>query len=536
VEIVVPADEKVELDTAVDPVRIAIFGNRFMSIAEQMGRTLQRTATSTNIKERLDFSCAIFGPAGDLIANAPHQPVHLGAMGEAVKAQMQIHSATMQAGDVWVSNHPAFGGSHLPDITVITPVIRQGRVIFFVANRGHHADVGGITPGSMPPFSKTLQDEGVVIRSFKLVAGGVFQEAGITELLQAKANLIGTRALGDNLSDLKAQVAANQKGIELLEELVEQNSLEVVQAYMNHLQDVAAQSVQSMLSDLSLARNLQAVDTLTAQDRLDDGSIIQLRLTLDRHAGKAVFDFSGTAGQLPNNMNTPKAVTQSAVIYCLRTLVQSEIPLNQGCLRSVKIILPEGSILSPSEDAAVVAGNVLTSQRITDVIFKAFKACAASQGCMNNLTFGNDEGIAYYETIGGGAGAGPCWHGQSGVHTHMTNTRITDPEILEKRYPVLLREFSIRDGSGGPGRFRGGDGLIREIEFLEPLHVAILSERRVIAPYGLEGGETGALGKNLLIKRDGTTTDLGGKNQFEAEPGDRIRILTPGGGGYGSQD
>jgi 5-oxoprolinase (ATP-hydrolysing) len=456
-------------------------------------------------------------------------------MGEAVKAQMQIHSATMQAGDVWVSNHPAFGGSHLPDITVITPVMRQGRVIFFVANRGHHADVGGITPGSMPPFSKTLQDEGVVIRSFKLVAGGMFQESGIVELLQAKGrnNLIGTRVLADNISDLKAQVAANQKGIELLEELIEQNSLAVVHAYMNHLQDVAAQSVQSMLSDLSLARNLQAVDTLTAQDRVDDGAIIQLRLMLDRIAGKAVFDFSGTAGQLPNNMNTPKAVTQSAVIYCLRCLVQSEIPLNQGCLRSVKIILPEGSILSPSEDAAVVAGNVLTSQRITDVVFKAFKACAASQGCMNNLTFGNDDGIAYYETIGGGAGAGPGWHGQSGVHTHMTNTRITDPEILEKRYPVLLREFSIREDSGGRGRFMGGDGLIREIEFLEPLHVAILSERRVMAPYGLEGGEAGAVGKNLLIKRAGETTDLGGKNQFEAEPGDRIRILTPGGGGYG---
>jgi 5-oxoprolinase (ATP-hydrolysing) len=280
---------------------------------------------------------------------------------------------------------------------------------------------------------------------------------------------------------------------------------------------------------------LQVVDTLTAQDRLDDGSIIQLRLTLDRNAGKAVFDFSGTVGQLPNNMNTPKAVTQSAVIYCLRCLVQSEIPLNQGCLRSVKIILPEGSILSPSEDAAVVAGNVLTSQRITDVIFKAFKACAASQGCMNNLTFGN-QSFAYYETIGGGAGAGPGWHGQSGVHTHMSNTRITDPEILEKRYPVLLREFSIRKGSGGAGHYRGGDGLIREIEFLESLHVAILSERRVIAPYGLEGGEAGAVGKNQLIKRAGKTTDLGGKNQFEAEPGDCIRILTPGGGGYGNSE
>jgi 5-oxoprolinase (ATP-hydrolysing) len=502
-----------------------------------MGRTLQRTATSTNIKERLDFSCAIFGPTGDLIANAPHQPVHLGAMGEAVKAQMQIHSATMQAGDVWVSNHPAFGGSHLPDITVITPVIQQGKVIFFVANRGHHADVGGITPGSMPPFSKTLQEEGVVIRSFKLVAGGVFQEAGITELLQAKSenNLIGTRALADNLADLKAQVAANQKGIELLAELVEQNSLEVVQAYMNHLQEVAAQSVQSMLSDLSIARNLQAVDTLMAQDQLDDGSIIQLRLTLDRHAGSAIFDFSGTARQLPNNMNTPKAVTHSAVIYCLRSLVQSEIPLNQGCLRSVKIVLPEGSILSPSEDAAVVAGNVLTSQRITDVILKAFSACAASQGCMNNLTFGN-ESFAYYETMGGGAGAGPSWHGQSGVHTHMSNTRITDPEILEKRYPVLLTEFSIRQGSGGVGHFRGGDGLIREIEFLKPMHVAILSERRVVAPYGLEGGEPGAVGENFLIKKHGSLIDLGGKNQFEAEPGDRLRILTPGGGGYGQVD
>jgi 5-oxoprolinase (ATP-hydrolysing) len=532
VEITVASLPETAIEREVDPVQLAIFGNRFMSIAEQMGRTLQRTAISTNIKERHDFSCAVFGPDGDLVANAPHQPVHLGAMGEAVRRQMQIQGGDIQPGDVWMTNHPKAGGSHLPDITVITPVLQEEKPIFFVASRGHHADVGGISPGSMPPFSKTLDEEGVAIHSFKLVEGGKFQEQGITGLLTASA-VRGTRALADNISDLKAQVAANQKGIELLKEMVERYSLPVVQAYMRHLQDNAETSVAQVLHDLGRSRKLAAVDTLMAEDRMDDGSLIRLKLTIDQRQGSAVFDFTGTGLEVPGNLNAPSAVSHSAILYCLRCLVKSDIPLNQGCLNKVRIVIEEGSLLAPSEQAAVAAGNVLTSQRLTDVILKAFGVCAGSQGCMNNLTFGNAN-FGYYETIGGGAGAGPGWHGQSGVHTHMTNTRITDPEILESRYPVLLREFSLRHGSGGEGLYRGGDGLIREIEFLKPLQVAILSERRVYAPYGMAGGEPGALGKNLYFKGDGAEIDLGGKNEIHVQPGDRIRILTPGGGGYGT--
>jgi len=537
VEIEVASCMEPVVKEAVDPIQLAIFGNRFMSIAEQMGGALKRTAMSTNIKERHDFSCAVFGPNGDLVANAPHQPVHLGAMGEAVKRQMEIQAGDIQPGDVWVTNHPIAGGSHLPDITVITPVLQSGRPIFFVASRGHHADVGGISPGSMPPFSKTLEEEGVCILSFKLVKNGAFQQQGITDLLTASSqqsendSVTGTRALADNIADLKAQVAANQKGIELIEEMVRRYSLPVVQAYMRHLQDHAEQSVTKGLRDLARSRNLPPVAVLTAEEMLDDGSPIRLRLTIDQKEGSAVFDFSGTGREVAGNLNAPRAVTHSAILYCLRCLVQSDIPLNQGCLNKIRILIEDGSLLAPSAHAAVAAGNVLTSQRLTDVILKAFGVCAGSQGCMNNLTFGNAD-FGYYETIGGGAGAGPGWHGQSGVHTHMTNTRITDPEILESRYPVLLREFSIRTGSGGRGLFRGGDGLIREIEFLKPLNVAILSERRVYPPYGMKGGEPGALGRNLFLKRDGSRMDLGGKNEIEAQPGDRIRILTPGGGGY----
>ncbi|GJL80061.1 MAG: 5-oxoprolinase [Nitrospinaceae bacterium] len=532
VEIEVTSLPEPVLERAVDPVQLAIFGNRFMSIAEQMGRTLQRTAISTNIKERQDFSCAVFGPSGDLVANAPHQPVHLGAMGEAVRRQMELQGKDIQPGDVWVTNHPKAGGSHLPDITVITPVLQDEKPTFFVASRGHHADVGGISPGSMPAFSKTLDEEGVCIESFKLVEQGEFQERKISALLTA-SSVQGTRALADNISDLKAQVAANQKGIELLKEMVQRFSLPVVQAYMRHLQENAEASVAQVLSDIGRTRNLAPIDTLTAEDHLDDGSLIRLKLTVDQKEGSAVFDFSGTGREVAGNLNAPSAVTHSAILYCLRCLIKSDIPLNQGCLNRIRIIIEEGSLLRPSERAAVAAGNVLTSQRLTDVLLKAFGACAASQGCMNNVTFGNAD-FGYYETIGGGAGAGPGWHGQSGVHTHMTNTRITDPEILESRYPVLLQEFSLRRGSGGGGLYRGGDGLIREMEFLEALHVAVLSERRVYAPYGLEGGKPGTLGQNLFIRRDGTTIDLGGKNEIFAEPGDRLRILTPGGGGYGA--
>ncbi len=544
VVITVETKTQLEIGTQSDPIQLSIFSNLFMSIAEQMGRTLQRTAISTNIKERLDFSCAIFDESGGLVANAPHVPVHLGAMSDAVRRQIELQGNQLREGDVLVSNHPIAGGSHLPDITVITPVWRDGRPIFFVASRGHHADIGGISPGSMPPFSRKLLEEGVCIKSFKLVENGVFNEEGITELLlepgtlprgPGEASMSGARQLSDNLSDLKAQVAANQRGIDLLLEMVEHYSLDVVQAYMQHIQANAEAAVRQMLTDLSEREGLKKVDSLSAQDFLDDGSPIVLKITIDRRDGSAVFDFTGTGPELWGNLNAPRAVTNSAILYGLRCLIPQDIPLNQGCLNPIKVIVPEGTLLSPSEHAAVVGGNVLTSQRVTDVILRAFHACAASQGCTNNFTFGNER-FGYYETIGGGAGAGASWHGQSGVHTHMTNTRITDPEILERRFPVMLREFSIRQGTGGDGKFRGGDGLVREVEFLEPLNAAILSERRVYAPYGLDGGEPGTCGRNLFLRNDGTTLSLGGKNEIHAEAGERFRIETPGGGGYGTPD
>ena len=544
VVITVETKTQLEIGTQSDPIQLSIFSNLFMSIAEQMGRTLQRTAISTNIKERLDFSCAIFDESGGLVANAPHVPVHLGAMSDAVRRQIELQGNQLREGDVLVSNHPIAGGSHLPDITVITPVWRDGHPIFFIASRGHHADIGGISPGSMPPFSRKLLEEGVCIKSFKLVENGVFNEEGITELLlepgtlprgPGEASMSGARQLSDNLSDLKAQVAANQRGIDLLLEMVEHYSLDVVQAYMQHIQANAEAAVRQMLTDLSEREGLKKVDSLSAQDFLDDGSPIVLKITIDRRDGSAVFDFTGTGPELWGNLNAPRAVTNSAILYGLRCLIPQDIPLNQGCLNPIKVIVPEGTLLSPSEHAAVVGGNVLTSQRVTDVILRAFHACAASQGCTNNFTFGNEH-FGYYETIGGGAGAGASWHGQSGVHTHMTNTRITDPEILERRFPVMLREFSIRQGTGGDGKFRGGDGLVREVEFLEPLNAAILSERRVYAPYGLDGGEPGTCGRNLFLRKDGTTLSLGGKNEIHAEAGERFRIETPGGGGYGTPD
>jgi len=542
VEITVETSQAYTLDTVVDPIQLSIFSNLFMSIAEQMGRILQKTAISTNIKERLDFSCALFGPDGNLVANAPHVPVHLGAMSEAVKEQIR-RANNLQPGDVLVSNHPAAGGSHLPDITVITPVFKDGKIIFWVASRGHHADIGGISPGSMPPDSRSLAEEGAAIHSFKLVDNNIFQEKGITELLLSPADtpqedgrppISGTRLLNDNISDLKAQVAANTKGIDLIIEMIDSYGLEIVQAYMAHVQDTAEKAVRTSLIELSRLKGMEQRDSISATDYLDDSSPIVLNLTIDRTDGSAIFDFTGTGQELATNLNAPKAVTQSAILYCLRCLIKKDIPLNQGCLLPIKLVIPKGSLLDPSPQAPVVGGNVLTSQRVVDVVLKAFGVAAASQGCTNNLTFGNEQ-FGYYETIGGGAGAGPGWNGQSGVHTHMTNTRITDPEILENRYPILLREFSIRKGSGGKGEYTGGDGLVRELEFLQPLNTAILSERRVYPPYGLEGGQPGKTGENSFTRQNGETLDLGGKNEIKAEAGDRIRISTPGGGGYGKR-
>ncbi len=543
IEIQVGTTDHRKLGTQVDPIQLSIFSNLFISIAEQMGRMLQKTAISTNIKERLDFSCALFGPEGELVANAPHVPVHLGSMSEAVKEQIRLHGDSLKPGDVLVSNHPSAGGSHLPDITVITPVFSQGQTIFWMASRGHHADIGGISPGSMPPDSRRLEEEGACIFSFKLVEDGVFQEEGITELLLAPAkipphpgrpDISGTRALANNISDLKAQVAANQKGIELVLEMVSHYGLDVVQAYMLHVQNSAEEAVRNRLRELSSSKGLKEVDTIEAVDHMDDGSPITLQLTIDRRDGSATFDFTGTSPEIWGNWNAPKAVTTSAILYSLRCLIQKDIPLNYGCLIPITLNVPAGSMLDPSPEAAVVGGNVLTSQRVVDVILKAFGVAAASQGCMNNFTFG-DKKFGYYETIGGGAGAGPSWHGQSGVHTHMTNTRITDPEILERQFPVLLREFSIRKGSGGQGAHSGGDGLIREVEFRAPLNVAILSERRVYSPYGLEGGEPGKRGENYYFHKDGRCLYMGSKNEITAEVGDRFRIMTPGGGGFGEK-
>ncbi|KAJ4972148.1 hypothetical protein NE237_005247 [Protea cynaroides] len=528
-------------------VQLSIFNHRFMGIAEQMGRTLQRTSISTNIKERLDFSCALFGPDGGLVANAPHVPVHLGAMSSTVRWQLKFWGDNLNEGDVLVTNHPSAGGSHLPDITVITPVFNNRNLVFFVASRGHHAEIGGITPGSMPPFSRFIWEEGAAIKAFKLVEKGIFQEEGIVKLLQFPCSddesdhkIPGTRRLPDNLSDLRAQVAANQRGISLIKELIEQYGLETVQAYMTHVQSNAEEAVREMLKSVSARVAGSSADfgekdsvTIEEEDYMDDGSVIHLKLTINTEKGEALFDFNGTSPEVYGNWNAPEAVTAAAIIYCLRCLVDVDIPLNQGCLAPVKIYIPKGSFLSPSDKAAVVGGNVLTSQRITDVVFTAFQACACSQGCMNNLTFG-DNSFGYYETIGGGSGAGPTWDGTSGVQCHMTNTRMTDPEIFEQRYPVFLHKFGLRENTGGDGLHKGGDGLVREIEFRRPVTVSVLSERRVHAPRGLKGGKDGAHGVNYLITKDKRQVYLGGKNTIEVQAGEILQILTPGGGGWGS--
>mmetsp|Transcript_13895 Transcript_13895/g.25374 ORF Transcript_13895/g.25374 Transcript_13895/m.25374 type:complete len:1378 (-) Transcript_13895:162-4295(-) len=526
--------EEEEVEIKEDPVQLSIYAHRFMGIAEQMGRTLARTAISVNIKERLDFSCALFTSDGGLVANAPHIPVHLGAMQSAVRFQVEYWNSEgregIKEGDVFVANHPQLaGGSHLPDITVITPVFHDGKILFFVAARGHHSDIGGISPGSMPPHSTILKEEGARIVAFKLVKDGKFQEDGITDIL-VNQEFGGTRNLKDNLSDLRAQVAANNSGIRLLQQLVKDNGLANVEAYMHFIQHNAEMAVRKMLKDFASKHGKRA----HAIDYMDDGTPIELTVDIDPLTGSACFDFEGTGPQILGNINAPPAVTYSAVIYSLRSLVGQDIPLNQGCLTPIEFKIPPFSLLNPSDDVGVVGGNVLTSQRVVDVVLKAFKACAASQGCMNNLTFGDDR-FGYYETIAGGAGAGPTWDGRSGVHTHCTNTRITDPEILERRYPVLLRRFGLRTGSGGAGMHTGGDGVVREIEPLRPLVMSILSERRCLRPYGLEGGEGGKTGRNLLIKKGGIVLNIGGKRSGSINVGERLVIESPGGGGYGER-
>jgi 5-oxoprolinase (ATP-hydrolysing) len=565
------ADRKINTKK-VDPIMLSIFAHRFMAIAEQMGRALQKTSVSTNVKERLDYSCALFDSDGGLVANAPHLPVHLGSMSTCVRKQAEIWKGKLKRGDVLVSNHPMFGGTHLPDITVITPAFSDDNIVFYVASRAHHADIGGILPGSMPPHSRELFQEGASIKSEKLVSEGKFNEKRIAELLFDEPaeypGCSGTRCLADNLNDLKAQIAANQKGINLISALIEEYGEEVVMFYMQSIQDNAEASVKILLKKVS--KRFEGRD-LSAVDYMDDGSPIKLRVTIDAEKGGAVFDFTGTGPEVYGNINAPEAVTYSAIIYCLRCLISEDIPLNQGCLKPINVIIPKRSFLSPSDNAAVVGGNVLTSQRVTDVVLKAFRACAASQGDTNNLTFGfggnqsgaeEVKGFGYYETIAGGSGAGPTWDGTSGVHTHMTNTRITDAEVFERRYPVILREFSLRAGSRGQGQHDGGDGVVRDIEFRIPVQVSILSERRVYHPYGLEGGDDAQCGLNIWVRKvpkpdkdsdaangerevNGVVNDekedeqewryinMGAKNTASMQPGERIIVMTPGGGGWG---
>ncbi|KAK0236133.1 Hydantoinase B/oxoprolinase-domain-containing protein [Armillaria nabsnona] len=537
-----PPAPKLILDIdQIDPIQLSVFGHRFMGIAEQMGTILKQTSISTNIKERLDFSCALFSPDGLLVANAPHIPCHLGAMSAAVRFQAELHKGQLQDGDVLVSNHPDAGGSHLPDITVMTPAFHNGEIVFWTASRAHHADIGGIRAGSMPPFSKTIWQEGAQILSFKLVKQGVFDEEGVVDIMYNQPSKFpgcsGTRTLKDNISDMKAQISANHRGATLIRALVEEFSLQVVQFYMFAIQKTAEFAVRDLLRFVNTkfgGKSLQAIDYM------DSGEQLQLKIDIDAKQGEAVFDFTGTSPQSYSNLNAPTAIVYSAVIYVLRSLIPTAIPLNHGCLAPIKVIVPPHSLLSPGPGAATVAGNVETSQRITDVVLKAFEACGASQGSCNNLTFGygtETKGFGYYETIAGGSGAGSTWEGQSGVHVHMTNTCIGDAENIERKYPVIVREFSIRTGSGGLGRHTGGDGCVREIEFTRELDVAILSERRSIPPYGMRGGSPGQTGRNFWLRKedDGTVTTiaLGGKNECPMKPGDSIRIETAGGGGYG---
>lgn len=535
-------------------VRILIHRADFVC---QMGQTLQKTSVSTNIKERLDYSCAVFSAAGGLVANAPHIPGHLGSMSTAISYQAKRYKkGELKRGDVLLSNHPIAGGTHLPDLTVTTPVFADSEgdedpeILFFVASRGHHADIGGIAAGSMPPNSTELWQEGVAVESFKMVNEGVLDEEGLTKILFDEPaqypGCSGSRNLNDNITDLKAAVAANEKGIQLVATLVREYTWPVVKHYMEAIQNNAEMAVRALLKDF--AKRFQG-HPLWAIDYMDDGSPLELRVKIDDVDGSAIFDFTGSGLEAMNNLNTPIAVTVSAIIYCLRCMLMVDIPLNQGCLAPVKVICPEKSILAPNLKAATVASNTETSQRLIDLIFKAFQVCGASQGTSNNLTFGYGgkdtagnitQGFGYYESIGGGSGAGADWEGQSGSHVHFTNTRMTDPEILERRYPVLLREFSIRRGSGGAGRNRGGDGLIRDIEMRRAMEVNVLSERRVYPPYGMAGGKPGKRGLNLWIRHyeaegpDATRTiNMGGKAKAFMNKGDRIIVMTPGGGGYG---
>ncbi|MFF0464146.1 hydantoinase B/oxoprolinase family protein [Streptomyces mexicanus] len=546
----VAVTESSDLSTEADPVLLEVFNNLFMSIAEQMGARLQSTAQSVNIKERLDFSCALFDPDGNLVANAPHIPVHLGSMGTSVKEVIRRRGRRMRPGDAYAVNDPYHGGTHLPDVTVITPVFDTAhtantghtanaanpahapsaadtadtpgdRILFYVASRGHHAEIGGIAPGSMPAGSRTIEEEGVLFDNWLLAEGGRLREEETRRLLTAGP--YPSRNPETNLADLRAQIAANRKGVDEVGRMIEEFGLDVVQAYMRHVQDNAEEAVR---------RVVDALDDGEYAYETDAGAIIRVRVRVDRAGRSATIDFTGTSPQLPTNFNAPRAVVDAAVLYVFRTLVADDIPLNDGCLRPLRIVVPAGSMLSPEPPAAVVAGNVETSQAITGALYAALRVQAEGSGTMNNVTFGNDR-HQYYETVASGSGAGDGFAGASAVQTHMTNSRLTDPEVLEWRLPVRLEEFTVRHGSGGAGRWHGGDGAVRRIRFLEPMTVSTLAQHRRVPPYGMAGGEPGALGAARVERADGTVVELAGSDSADVAAGDVLVIETPGGGGYG---
>ena len=512
------------ITTQPDPVRLEIFKNLYQFIAEQMGIILQNTAASVNIKERLDFSCAIFDSSGLLVANAPHIPVHLGSMSESVRSLINDQNENIKPGNVYLSNNPYNGGTHLPDVTAITPIfnVQKNQIIFYVASRGHQADIGGITPGSMPPHSTTVAEEGIIFDNFLLVKEGDFQELEVRNYLLTHP--YPSRNPDQNIADFKAQLAANERGVQELGKMVNQYGLETVQTYMQFVQDNAEESVRRAIDVLKDGAFIY---------EMDNGGKIQVKVTIYQKNRSAKIDFTGTSAQLNSNFNAPKAVTQAAVLYVFRTLVNDNIPLNAGCLKPLEIIIPEGCMLNPIYPGAVVAGNVETSQTIVDALYGALGVMAASQGTMNNFTFGNDK-YQYYETICGGSGAGRNFHGTDAVHTHMTNSLLTDPEILETRYPVQLESFSLRVDSGGKGKYTGGNGVIRRIKFLEPMTANILASHRLIPPFGLHGGENGKVGKTWIKRENGTEENLGNTATVEMQAGDIFVIETPGGGGFGS--
>ena len=519
---VVPLERTHAIGTEADPVMLEVFNNLFMSIAEQMGVSLQNTAYSVNIKERLDFSCAVFSAEGALVANAPHMPVHLGSMDRAVETIIRENEGRIAPGDVYAINAPYNGGTHLPDITVCTPVFddKKHKILFWVASRGHHADVGGISPGSMSPNATTIEEEGVLFDNFKLVDRGRFREKELTEALTGAK--YPARNPVQNINDIKAQIAANEKGVAELRKMVEQFTLPVVEAYMRHVQDNAAESVRRVIDRLHDS---------SFEYEMDQGTWIKVKITVDKEKRKARVDFTGTSPQQPTNFNAPEPVTRAAVLYVFRVMVDDEIPMNAGCLRPIDIVIPKRSMLSPEYPAAVVAGNVETSQAVTDTLFGALGSLAAAQGTMNNLNFGNKK-YQYYETICSGSPAGPGFNGTDAVHTHMTNTRLTDPEVLEFRYPVVLEDFHIRKGSGGRGKWHAGDGIRRTIRFLEQMECTILSGHRRVRPFGLAGGEAGQVGENAVRRKDGSMERLQGCDATEIDAGEAIIIQTPTAGGY----